>query len=83
MSSMTLQGRWLIQEFTNAGAAAIVKLAGVQVPPLDKSPGQGRAREFSVRNSQAFTHCRHAVTCGSRNANAWSRASMSAWLLYT
>ena len=40
-----------VQGLTNADIAAIVKLVGVQIPALDKLPGQhqGWAREFRVR----------------------------------
>jgi hypothetical protein len=41
-----------VQWFVNADVAAVVKLAGVQVPTLDKSLGQrqGWPGEFRVRN---------------------------------
>jgi hypothetical protein len=45
-----------VQLFVDADIAAIVKLVGVQVPPLDKPLGQhqGWLREFYVWNRRAF-----------------------------
>jgi hypothetical protein len=45
-----------VQWFVHTNIASIIKLAGVQVPPLDESLGQHQrwTREFCVRNWQAL-----------------------------
>jgi hypothetical protein len=45
-----------VQWFVDAGVAAVVELAGVQVPSLDETLGQHQrwTREFCVWNRQAF-----------------------------
>jgi hypothetical protein len=67
--------RWANRWLTDADVAAVIKLVGVQVPPLDKTLGQhqGWSREFSVWNWQTFRrcHCRISIArwSSARQAN--------------
>jgi hypothetical protein len=60
-----------VQLFVHADIAAVVKLVGVQVPPLDKplSQHQGWPREFCVWKWQAFA-LDHRVTSIAHLGNA-------------
>ena len=69
-----------VQWFVDAVVAAVVKLVGVQIPTLDEWLGQhqGRSREFSVRNWQAFTLYHRVISITRWSSAQQAKASLRA-----